>query len=97
MIARCGVGACQAKIKDGKLRFKQQFSNKLNDSWNVKKISSPKDRLYIKHLLSEVNGIFKQQKQKVLCTYFKRRSEEYCQKKKNLIKMILLETIKVAS
>ena len=31
MIARCGVGACQAKTKDGKLRFKQQFS-KLNDS-----------------------------------------------------------------
>ena len=49
----CGVGIDQAKTKSGKLRFKQQYS-KVTQSWVVKTIREPKDRVYIQHLMNEV-------------------------------------------
>lgn len=52
----CGVGLDQAKTKSGKLRFKHQYS-KVTQSWVVKTIREPKDRVYIQHLVDEVTHI----------------------------------------
>ena len=52
----CGVGVGQAKTQSGKLRFKQQYS-KVTQSWVVKQIREPKDRVYIQHLMDEVRCI----------------------------------------
>ena len=49
----CGVGVGQAKTQSGKFRFKQQYS-KVTQSWVVKQIREPKDRVYIQHLMDEV-------------------------------------------
>ena len=49
----CGVGVGQAKTQSDKLRFKQQYS-KVTQSWVVKQIREPKDRVYIQHLMDEV-------------------------------------------
>ena len=43
----------QAKTQLGKLRFKQQYL-KVTQSWVVKQIREPKDRVYIQHLMDEV-------------------------------------------
>ena len=42
----CGFGTGQAKTQSDKLRFKQQYS-KVTQSWVVKQIPEPKDRVYI--------------------------------------------------
>ena len=49
----CGVGVEQAKTQSGKLRFKQQYS-RVTQSWVLKQIREPKDRVYIQHLMDEV-------------------------------------------
>ena len=43
----------QAKTQSGKLRFKQQYL-KVTQSWVVKQIREPKDKVYIQHLMDEV-------------------------------------------
>ena len=48
-----GVGVGQAKTQSGKLCFKQQYS-KVTQSWVVKQIREPKDRVHIQHLMDEV-------------------------------------------
>ena len=48
-----GVGLAQAKTKNGVFRFKQQFS-RVTQTWVMKKLASPKERLYLKHLIDEV-------------------------------------------
>lgn len=48
-----GVGLSQAKTKSGKWRFKQQFS-RVTQSWVMKKIASPKERVYMYQLMDEV-------------------------------------------
>ena len=45
----CGVRVGQDKPQSGKLRFKQQYS-KVTQSWVVKQIPKPKDRVYIQTL-----------------------------------------------
>ena len=47
----CGSNNTQAKIKDGKQRYKQFFS-KVTQSWVKKKISETKNREYIHELSS---------------------------------------------
>ena len=49
-----GVGLVQAETKSGKKRYKLQFS-KVTQNWVVKKIKSGKEKLYLDHLLTEVN------------------------------------------
>ena len=49
----CGVGVGQAETQSRKLRFKQQYS-KVTQSWVVKQIREPKDRVYIQNLMDEV-------------------------------------------
>ena len=49
----CGVGIGQPKTQSGKLRFKRQYS-KVTQSWVVKQIREPKDRVYIQDLMDEV-------------------------------------------
>ena len=48
-----GVGSQQAVTKAGNLRYKQQFS-RVTQNWVVKKVSSKKERMYIKHLMDFV-------------------------------------------
>ena len=48
-----GVGVGQAETQSGKLRFKQQYS-KVTQSWVVKQIREPKDRVYIQQFMDEV-------------------------------------------
>ena len=60
-----GVGLSQAFSNNGKLRFKQQFS-KVTQSWVIKKVMEPKQKLYIDHLLQELQNILEgQEKQKL--------------------------------
>ena len=48
-----GVGLNQATTATQQFRYKQQFS-KVTQSWVIKKIKSPKDKIYMDHLLDEV-------------------------------------------
>jgi len=49
----CGVELVQAKTREGKHRYKLQFS-KITQSWVVKKVSLAKEKAYIGHLMDEV-------------------------------------------
>ena len=51
-----GVGLCQAQTEGGDLRYKQQFS-KVTQSWVVKKMASKKDKLFLTHLMCEVEHL----------------------------------------
>ena len=48
-----GVGLNQATTSNQQLRYKQQFS-KVTQSWVIKKIKLPKDKVYMDHLLDEI-------------------------------------------
>lgn len=51
-----GVGLAQAQTRQGDKKYKLQFS-KVTQNWVVKKVSSQKEKVYLDHLLAEVNFI----------------------------------------
>ena len=49
----CGIGREQARTKDGKLRYKVNYS-KVTASWVPKKISTAKDKTYLSEIITRM-------------------------------------------